>query len=143
MDDILKKAIEIATEAHKGQKDKAGNDYIAHPLRVMNSVNTTPEKIVAVLHDVVEDTHITFENLAEQGIPENLIEVIRLLTHEPDVPYFDYIENLSKNDMAVTIKLADLKDNSNLTCLNMVTPKDEKRLEKYMKATDMLMKKKS
>ena len=136
--DQLEIAIAIAVEAHKGQTDKADMPYILHPLRVMNSVNTLEEKIIAVLHDVVEDTSITFHFILEKGIDKHLIDVLRLLTHEKAVPYEDYIQKIAINRLATQIKLADLRDNSNLDRLKEKTDKDYQRLEKYRKAIAFL-----
>ncbi len=138
MNNILEIAISIATEAHKGQKDKGGNDYILHPLRVMDSVNTIDEKIVAILHDVIEDSDMIFDDLLQKGIPENLINVLRLLTHDSEIPYFDYIKSISENPIAKSVKLADLKDNSNLNRIPNPTKKDLLRIEKYKEAIKML-----
>lgn len=130
----LETAIAIAVEAHKGLVDKAGMPYILHPLRVMGSVDSIDEKIVAVLHDVVEDTSISFEDLLDKGIESRLIHSLRLLTHDKDVAYEDYIKDIAINPIARNVKLADLKDNSNLDRLKEKTKKDYQRLEKYKEA---------
>ena len=135
---ILEKAIQIATKAHDGQTDKGGNAYILHPLRLMKNVNSDEEKIVAILHDVVEDTDITFTDLEEEGIPEVCIEALKLLTHAKEVPYIDYIDLISTNDLARSVKIADLRDNSDLTRLANVSQKDIDRVEKYAKALAIL-----
>lgn len=136
--DQLEIAISIAVAAHKGQADKADMPYILHPLRVMNNVNTLEEKIVAVLHDVVEDTPITFDFLLEKGIDKHLVDTLRLLTYEKAVPYEIYIQKTATNPLAIRVKLADLTDNSNLDRLKEKTDKDYQRLEKYRKAIAFL-----
>lgn len=130
----LETAIAIAVEAHRGQVDKAGMPYILHSLRVMGSMDSLDEKIVAVLHDVVEDTNISFDNLLDKGIESRLVHSLRLLTHSKDIPYEDYIKNIAINLIARNVKLADLKDNSNLDRLKEKTEKDYERLEKYKQA---------
>lgn len=132
MERILEKAIQIAVDAHMGQKDKMGSPYILHPLRVMQNVDTTDAKIVAVLHDVVEDTEITFDQLIEKGIPKHLVITLRLLTHNNNLSYEEYIENLSENPLAVQVKLADLRDNMDLRRLKNVTDEDVERMKKYV-----------
>ena len=134
----LETAIRISANAHFGQVDKAGKPYIFHPLRVMNSVDTIEKKIVAILHDVVEDTDLTFNDLLEAGVPKASIEALKLLTHEKDAPYMDYIKIISSNPVARSVKIADLTDNSDLSRLSKVTEKDLERLDKYKKALDVL-----
>lgn len=134
----LETAIRIAINAHYGQEDKAKSPYIFHPFRVMNNVASIEEKIVAVLHDVVEDTNLTFEYLLNQGISPDLVDALRLLTHTKDTSYEDYIKKLSTNKIAKAVKLADIRDNRNLGRLETVTQKDLDRLEKYKRATKFL-----
>lgn len=134
----LEIAISIAVEAHRGQTDKADMPYILHPLRVMSNVDSLEAKIVAVLHDVVEDRPITFEFFKEKGIDESLIDTLRLLTHEKTISYEDYIKQIATDPLAIQVKLADLKDNSNLDRLKEKTDKDYQRLEKYKKAIAFL-----
>jgi len=131
MDKILAKAIEIAVNAHTGQTDRAGKPYITHPLRVMNSVNTIEEKVVAILHDVIEDTDTTSEDLMNAGIPQILIDEVLALTHDPDVDYDIYVHQIAKHKIASKVKLADLKDNMDMTRLNEISEKDIERMKKY------------
>ena len=131
----LERAIEIATEAHRGQEDKAGNDYIQHPLRVMEAGKTINEKIVGVLHDVVEDTDWSFERLAEEGFSSKVIEALKCVTKlSEEEPYNEFIERVKVNPLAVAFKLNDLTDNMDIRRLNELTDKDFKRLQKYHKA---------
>ena len=136
----LQRAIEIATEAHKGQYDKAGNDYIGHPLRVMEMGKTENEKIVGVLHDVVEDTDWTFEALAAEGFSEEVIAALRCVTKlSENENYDDFIERVKKNPLAVAVKINDLSDNMDIRRLPYLSDKDVKRLKKYLKAYKRLV----
>lgn len=124
-------ALQIALTAHKGQVDKGGHPYILHPLRLMHNVDSLEEKIVAILHDVVEDSHFSFSDLENEGIPKVCIDALKLLTHAKDVPYMDYIKSISANPLAKAVKLADLKDNCDTSRLKEITDKDKERLKKY------------
>lgn len=136
----LERAIEIATEAHKGQFDKAGNDYIGHPLRVMQMGKTENEKIVGVLHDVIEDTDWTFEALAAEGFSEEVIAALRCVTKTSENEnYDDFIERVKKNPLAVAVKINDLTDNMDIRRLPYLSDKDVKRLKKYLKAYKRLV----
>jgi len=135
---ILEKAIRIAVNAHFGQTDKAGAPYILHPLRVMGLVSSTEEKIVAVLHDVVEKTDLSFENLIEAGIPRHIVLILRVLTRATDKSYEGYIEKISENPVATAVKIADLKDNMDFSRFSNVTEKDFERLQKYTKSLKYL-----
>ena len=131
----LERAIEIATEAHRGQFDKAGNDYIGHPLRVMAAGKTTDEKIVGVLHDVIEDTDWTFDRLAAEGFSAEVIEALRCVTKlSENEPYDKFIARVKENPLAVAVKLNDLSDNMDISRLKELTEKDFKRLQKYHRA---------
>ena len=136
----LVRAIEIATEAHRGQVDKAGNDYIQHPLRVMEAGKTTDEKIVGVLHDVVEDTNWTFGDIAAEGFSSEVIEALKCVTKlSEDEPYNEFIERVKVNPLAIAVKLNDLTDNMDIRRLDELTEKDFKRLQKYHKAYRQLI----
>ena len=134
----LDRAIELAKQHHEGQTDKAGKPYIEHPLRVMNQVESEEEKIVAVLHDIVEDTEISLDDLRSEGFSEEVVSAVECLTKQDGENYDSYIERISFNPLAVKIKLADLEDNSDLTRLPEVTDKDLERIEKYDKALEKL-----
>ena len=135
----LERAIEIATEAHRGQFDKAGNDYIEHSLRVMAAGKTTEEKIVGVLHDVVEDTDWTFERLAAEGFSAEVIGALRCVTKlSENEPYDKFIARIKENPLAVAVKLNDLSDNMDIRRLPYISDKDVKRLKKYLKAYKQL-----
>ena len=134
----LDRAIELAKQHHEGQTDKAGKPYIEHPLRVMNQVESEEEKIVAVLHDIVEDTDISLDDLRNEGFSEEVVSAVECLTKQDGENYDSYIERISFNPLAVKIKLADLEDNRDLTRLPEVTDKDLERIEKYDKALEKL-----
>lgn len=131
----LERAIQIATEAHRGQVDKAGNDYILHPLRVMELGNSLEEKIVGILHDVVEDTDWTFERLADEGFSPIVLDALRCVTKlSEDEPYDHFISRVQANPLAIAVKLNDLSDNMDIWRLKTLTEKDFIRLQKYHKA---------
>ena len=135
----LERAIEIATEAHSGQLDKAGCEYIGHPLRVMAAGRTMEEKIVGVLHDVVEDSDWTFEMLAAEGFSAEIIEALRCVTKLSETePYDKFIARVKSNPLAVAVKLNDLTDNMDIRRLPYLSDKDVKRLKKYLKAYKQL-----
>ena len=133
-EELLQKAIDIATAAHSGQLDKAGAPYIDHPLRVMAAGSTTDEKIVGVLHDIIEDSEWTFEALAAEGFPAHIINALRHITHLPDETYEKFIARVKKNPLATAVKLNDLSDNMDIRRLPYLSDKDVKRLKRYLKA---------
>jgi (p)ppGpp synthase/HD superfamily hydrolase len=136
---MLERAIEIAVEAHKGQVDKGGSPYILHPLRVMMSVNGESEKIVAVLHDVVEDSDWTFDGLLEEGFCIEVIEALKSVTKESeDEDYELFIQRAMQNPIGCKVKIADLRDNLDVTRISDITEKDVKRIKKYKKALKLL-----
>ena len=131
----IERAIEIAVLAHKGQKDKSGVEYILHPLRVMERGKTEVEKICGVLHDVVEDSDWTIDDLKNEGFSEEVISVIKCLTKETDnEDYDEFIERIAKDPIATKVKLNDLLDNMDITQLNELTDQDLHRLNKYLRA---------
>ena len=132
------KAYEIAKRAHLGQVDKAGEDYIKHPEKVASFVKTDEEKAVAYLHDVIEDTELTLEDLNEYGFSKEVIEAVDIITKKRGEDYQSYLNSVKNNKLARAVKLADLRHNSDLTRLIKVTEKDIKRKEKYQKAIDFL-----
>ncbi|UBF25477.1 HD domain-containing protein [Kovacikia minuta CCNUW1] len=134
----LEEAVELATQLHSGQVDKAGKDYIEHPLRVMGLVEGETEKIIAVLHDTLEDTHITFEAL-EARFGTTVAVAVKTLSRLEGEDYFEFIQRVKQNPIAATVKIADLQDNMNLSRLQTVTEADLIRNEKYQKALSLLM----
>lgn len=131
-------ALSITKKAHKGQYDKAGVDYIEHPLFVASQVDTQEEKAVALLHDVLEDSPYTAEELKLAGLPETVVTAVQILTKKKGQDYQLYLEFVKSNPIARRVKLADLKHNSDLSRLATITEKDRERLEKYKKAIDYL-----
>ena len=138
MNDI-EKALRIARKAHAGQIDKAGCEYINHPIHVADSVDTEDEKIVAYLHDVVEDTSVTIEDLASEGFSETIIQAIATITKKKHESYGHYIKRVAENPLARKVKIADLKHNSDLTRLQKITEKDIARVKKYQKCLNYLL----
>ena len=132
------KAYEIAKKAHLGQVDKAGEDYIKHPEKVASFVKTDEEKAVAYLHDVIEDTELTLEDLNKYDFSKEALEAVDIITKKRGEDYQSYLNSVKKNKLARAVKLADLRHNSDLTRLIKVTEKDIKRKEKYQKAIDFL-----
>ena len=135
---MLELALSIATEAHRGQFDKAGIDYIEHPIYVASQVDTEEEKAVALLHDVIEDSPFTAKELLLAGLPETVVTAVQVLTKKKEQDYQTYLETVKKNPLARLVKLADLKHNSDLSRLSSITEKDRERLKKYKKAIDFL-----
>jgi len=134
----VEKAQKIATEAHKGAVDKSGQPYILHPERVAAGVKTPEEKVVAWLHDVVEDTNVSMEEIEREFGPETAVAV-RAITHEKEEPWAAYLMRVKANEVAKAVKISDLIDNSNLSRLSVVKPKDVKRQAKYNRALYFLM----
>ena len=131
----LERAIQIATEAHKGQFDKAGREYIGHPIRVMEMGKTEDEKIVGLLHDVIEDSDWTFERLEAEGFSQEVINALRCVTKTSENEnYDDFIDRVKKNSLATAVKINDLTDNMDIRRLPYLSDKDVKRLKKYLKA---------
>lgn len=135
----LERAIEIASAAHAGQTDKAGEPYILHPLRVMMRQTDQPSMIVGVLHDVVEDTWVTLKDLGDVGFTADVIEAVDALSRRPNEDYYAYIERLSSNRLAVLVKLADLEDNLDPNRISADDPNGPGRRMRYRKATRLLL----
>ena len=134
----LERALQIAVQAHAGQKDKSGAAYIFHPIRVMMRCTSPEAKIVGLLHDVVEDTSVTFEELEAEGFSVDVLAALRLLTHASEVPYEDYIQQVKTHPIATEAKLADLEDNMDIRRLQEVDEKAAKRFKKYLAAYRLL-----
>ena len=131
---LYQQALAIAKDAHKGQVDKAGVDYIQHPLFVTSLVEGELAKTVALLHDVVEDSDWTLEDLRKDGLPEEVVQAVGILTKKRNENYEEYILRVKQNPLARQVKLADLQHNSDLSRLANVTDRDRKRVAKYQKA---------
>lgn len=134
---LTKKAMVLAYNAHKDQFDRSDIPYIYHPIHLAEQMDNEYECMVALLHDVVEDTNITFDYLSEI-FPKEVIDALKLLTHNENVPYMDYVKNIKNNDIARKVKIADLKHNSTLERLDEVKENDIKRKEKYSEALKYL-----
>lgn len=135
---LTKEAMKLAFRAHKDQVDKTGVPYIYHPIHLAEQMTDEITTCTALLHDVVEDTDMTFEALTGYGFPDEVVDALRLLTHEDGVPYMDYVKNLRENPVARTVKLADLKHNSDASRLDTVDERAEKRNKKYHEAIRLL-----
>jgi len=136
----LEKAIAVALNAHEGMVDKSGVPYILHPLHLMMQMDTDEARITAILHDVVEDSDTTLDELAEMGFSTDVLKALELLTHDKDnVLYPDYILGINENDLARKVKLADLAHNMDQNRLPMpLTVCDEERLQRYQLAWETL-----
>ena len=135
---LTKKALKLCFEAHKNQVDKTGLPYVFHPFHLAEQMKDEYSTVCALLHDVVEDTKYTFEDLINMGFPNEVIEALKLLTHADDVPYMDYVKALSVNPIAKAVKIADLTHNSDTTRLDVVDEWALKREDKYKKALEFL-----
>lgn len=131
---MISLALKIARLAHRGQVDKAGEDYVQHPIYVASLVESPEAKVVALLHDVVEDSDYTVEDLLAAGLPREVVEAVKILTKQPSESYDEYLSKIKMNDLARVVKIADLTHNSDLTRLSNVTFKDLERQQKYKRA---------
>jgi (p)ppGpp synthase/HD superfamily hydrolase len=135
---LVERAVEVALRAHAGQKGKDGTPYVLHPLRLMTRMGTDVERMAAVLHDAVEDSELTLEELRGMGFPDEVVRVVGLLTHEEGMGYEEYVRRLAGDAVARRIKLADLEDNSDIRRLNGLEEADVERLRKYHRAWQIL-----
>ena len=136
--DKTKKAMKLCYEAHKGQVDKSGMPYVFHPFHVAEQMTDEATTIVALLHDVVEDTDYTLNDLKEMGYPDEVIQALSLLTHDDGSEYMDYVKRLKNNPIARAVKLADLKHNSDLSRYDKIDGNAIKRTAKYRQAIEIL-----
>jgi (p)ppGpp synthase/HD superfamily hydrolase len=127
----LEKAIALAVKAHQGQRDKAGMPYVLHPLRMMLKMGCETEMIVAVLHDVVEDSEVTLDDLSDLGFAEEIIRSVDCLTKRQDESYGEFIERALADAVARKVKIADIEDNMDIRRLGPLTVKDVERLKRY------------
>ena len=135
---LTKRAMQLCYAAHAGQLDKSGIPYVFHPIHLAEQMQSEDATVVALLHDVVEDTHYTLEDLHQMGYPEQVIEAIRLMTHPEGVEYPEYVAAIKENPLAREVKLADLRHNSDLTRLDRIDTKALERAEKYKQAIALL-----
>lgn len=135
---MTNKAMQIAYEAHYGQKDLAGAPYIFHPIHLAEQMDDEDSVCVALLHDVVEDTEMSLDELKAKGFSDRVLTAIGMLTHDKSVPYMEYIRNISRNPLARKVKLADLNHNSDLSRLPEINDKALRRLKQYRVAIELL-----
>ena len=133
-----KKAMTLCFRAHRDQLDKSGMPYVFHPFHLAEQMQTEQTTIVALLHDVAEDSPITLAQIAQMGFGEAVMEALALLTHDPGVDYMDYVRAIRENPIAKAVKLADLRHNSDLSRLDTVDEKALERREKYLQAIAIL-----
>ena len=133
-----KKAMKLCFEAHKNQTDKSGLPYVFHPFHLAEQMTDETTTIVALLHDVAEDSDYSLQDIEAMGFPQEVITAISLLTHDKSVPYMDYVALIKLNPVAKAVKLADLKHNSDLSRLDVVDEKALARREKYLTAIAFL-----
>ncbi|HOI25946.1 MAG: HD domain-containing protein [Paludibacteraceae bacterium] len=134
-ENLLKLALNIATKTHNGQTDKSGEPYIEHPIRVSKRCKSEDARIVALLHDTIEDTDVTADYLLKKGFPSYLVDAVLAVTKLKDEDYMQYIQRASQNKISKEVKIADLQDNMDITRLNYpMTQIDFDRLNKYLKA---------
>lgn len=135
-----KKALKLCFDAHKNQVDKSGMPYVFHPFHLAEQMEDEITTIVALLHDLVEDTDYTFNDLKQMGFSLEVIGALTLMTHDKSIPYMEYINKIKENPIATAVKLADLKHNSDLSRFDTVDEKAIKRKEKYTEAIQILSK---
>ena len=134
-----KQAMKLCFQAHEGQTDKSGLPYAHHPLHLAEQMDDEAGTIVALLHDVVEDTDYTLKDIKAMDFGDDVMKALELLTHDESVPYMEYVRAISSDPLATKVKLADLEHNSDLSRLNREpTEKDLKRIEKYKEAKRIL-----
>ena len=136
--DMTKRAMRLCFEVHRNQVDKGGMPYVFHPFHLAEQMTDEITTVTALLHDVVEDTDITFSDLSDFGFPAEVIDALALLTHDDSVPYMDYVALIKHNPVAKAVKLADLRHNSDLSRLDEITEKASERAEKYARAIAFL-----
>jgi len=134
----LERAIGIACEAHLGQVDKAGEPYILHPLRLMLRMTTDAERITAVLHDVVEDSRFTLEDLIAEGFAREIVHAVDALSKREGEDYMQFVRRASEDPIARHVKRVDLEDNLNLTRIRKLTDRDLERVLRYHRALEIL-----
>jgi len=136
---VIEEAIALAAQAHRGQVDKAGEPYVLHLLRVMLRMRRPEQRIIAVLHDLVEDTPYTCDSLRDMGYPESIVSGIDALTRRPTESYMEFVQRAGANDLARAVKLADLEDNLDLRRIPDPQPRDLERIVRYVAARQYLL----
>ena len=136
--DMTKKALRLCFDAHKDQKDKSDLPYVFHPVHLAEQMTDEATTIVALLHDVIEDTDVTLADLQAEGFSREILDAVALLTHDKSVNYTDYVLKIKENPIAKAVKLADLTHNSDTTRLEVVDEAALKRRQKYLDAIQLL-----
>ena len=131
---LFDKAVSLVLEKHRGQVDKAGKPYYGHVIRVSQNLIDTKQKLVGLLHDIIEDTDVTAEFLLQEGFPQEIVDGIVSVTRQEGEDYQDFVDRASRNEIGRYVKMADLEDNMNIFRLNEITEEDRLRLNKYLKA---------
>ncbi len=131
---LTKKALRLCFDAHREQVDKTGLPYVFHPFHLAEQMKDEYTTVCALLHDVVEDTDYTLDDLRSMGFPDEVMDALALLTHDPEVPYMDYVSEIAKNPIARKVKMADLRHNSDLSRMDEVDEWAAARNAKYKKA---------
>lgn len=137
--ELTKKALKLCFDTHKDQVDKSGLPYVFHPFHLAEQMEDEYTTVVALLHDVVEDSDMTLDDLTSMGYPGEVVGALRYLTHDEAVPYMEYVKKIKENEIATRVKLADLRHNSDLSRLDNVTEKDLERVKKYREAMEELL----
>ncbi|MGB2908369.1 MAG: hypothetical protein WBB73_14800 [Candidatus Aminicenantaceae bacterium] len=135
----LDRALRIASDAHRGQKDRYGDPYILHPLRVMLHCRSESERLVALLHDVVEKSERTFDDLNREGFASEVIAAVERLTKRPGEPYLDYIVRAREDALARAVKQADLQDHMDALLARGRVPVASERMKRYLEAMRLLL----
>ena len=135
---MTKLAMKVCFQAHKDQQDKTGLPYVFHPFHLAEQMQDEDSTVLALLHDVVEDSDYTLQDLQAMGFSRHVLTALALLTHDPQVPYMDYVRRIRENPLATKVKLADLRHNSDMTRLDEITEYDLRRAEKYQAAIRLL-----
>lgn len=135
---LTKKALKICFDAHKDQVDKTGMPYVFHPFHLAEQMDTEDAVCIALLHDTVEDTDISFEDLINEGFNDNIINALKLLTHNDDTPYLEYVARIKENPLARKVKLADLRHNSDLARLDLTVDIIPPKYSLYLEAIKYL-----
>ncbi|CAM4340117.1 GTP pyrophosphokinase [Paenibacillus tarimensis] len=135
----LAKAIALAASAHEGQTDRGGSPYVFHPIRLMLRAVTGEEQIIAVLHDTIEDTSLTLDDLRKEGFSDSVVEAVDSLSRREEEDYDTFILRIKQNPLASRVKILDLLDNIEQTKKKKPSDKTRKRLDKYSRALDTLL----
>lgn len=129
--ELIRQAYYLSRNAHKGQVDKGGRDYFLHPCAVAETVHTANEKVVALLHDVVEDTEVSLRDLEDAGFPRVIVDAVDAITKRPGEAYDKYMERVKKNRIALVVKISDMQHNADISRIKEPKEEDYERVKKY------------